>query len=40
MNPAGARYRDGNYDFNFGDDVWKARQIHKAIKHIPVTAEA
>ncbi len=30
-----ARYRDGNDDFNFGDDVWKSRQIHKASNAFP-----
>jgi SAM-dependent methyltransferase len=35
MNAAAARYQDGNYDFNFGDDVWKAREMRKAIGHIP-----
>jgi hypothetical protein len=40
MSPSDARYRDGDYDFNFGDDVWKAPQMHKAIARIPVTAEA
>ena len=35
MNSASARYRDGSYDFNFGDDVWKAREMQKVIALIP-----
>jgi SAM-dependent methyltransferase len=37
VNPAVARYKDGSYDFNFGDDLWKARQMHKVIARIPDT---
>ena len=35
MNPAAARYELGNYDFNFGDDIWKAREMRKVIARIP-----
>lgn len=35
MNPAEGRYRDGSYDFNFGYDLWKAREMREVIGFIP-----
>jgi SAM-dependent methyltransferase len=34
-NPEGARYQTGDYEFDFGDDVWKAREMRKVIARIP-----
>lgn len=35
MNSSDLRYRTGNYDFDFGDDVCKAREMRKVIERIP-----
>jgi SAM-dependent methyltransferase len=35
MNPSDLRYQTGNYDFNFGDDGCKAREMLKVIDRIP-----
>jgi hypothetical protein len=35
MNAAAVRYQGGDYDFNFGDDAWKAREMRKVIVRIP-----
>ncbi len=35
MNPGAVRYQVGDYDFDFGDDAWKAREMRKIIEHIP-----
>lgn len=35
MNAAAVRYKTGDYNFHFGDDVWKAREMRKVIMHIP-----
>jgi hypothetical protein len=37
MNPSAVRYQTGNYDFDFGDDLWKAHQMLKVIERIPDT---
>jgi hypothetical protein len=34
MNAATTRYELGNYDFDFGDDEWKAKQMMKVISKI------
>lgn len=35
MNSSDLRYRIGNYDFDFGDDLCKAREMRKVIERIP-----
>ena len=35
MNPSDLRYQTGNYDFDFGDDLCKAREMRKVIERIP-----
>jgi hypothetical protein len=35
MNPSDLRYQTGNYDFDFGDDRCKAREMRKVIERIP-----
>src|ERR1039458_5901599 len=34
-NPERERYASGDYEFDFGDDLWKAREMRKVIERIP-----